>query len=283
MNTKDDIFGLTEDRIVERVLERLNEGIVPSNAAREDDAEAMLHDYTELIGLIPYELEPMAVPAAAKQRLLRAIGGDQPVRELPPPPAEIVEVPASRWLKAALPLAASIAIVLLGVVGWQSFQMAEQDSTVDHLSTRLSRVNVENTDKLAAYEIDMQRMQEQLALVTSQGVEVCTLHPKAAEAARTGARGALFVASDHQKWYLRIDDLEPCPQGRSYQLWFVMADGTPVNGGVLEVEHGVELEVTSDTMPDGTVAVNVTLEPAGGSDAPSGPSILYGDEVMRIL
>jgi len=283
MDSKEDIFGMTEDRIVERLLDRLNEGVVPSNAAREDDAEAMLHEYTELLGLIPYELEPMVATAATKQKLMQTIHGQQPTRIATPELAKVVEISASRWLKTALPLAASIAIILLGVVGWQSFQMAEKTTTIDQLSQRLSEVNIDSTNQLAEFEIDMKRMQDQLALVTSQGVEVCTLHPKIAEAAQTGARGALFVASDHQHWYLRIDDLEPCPQGRAYQLWFVKADGTPVNGGILEIEHGVELEVTSDTMPDGTVAVNITLEPAGGSATPSGPSILYGDEVMRIL
>jgi len=283
MNAKDDIFGITEDRIVERLLERLNEGVVPSNAAREDDSEVVLHEYTELLGLLPYELAPIVATAAAKENLMQTIRGRQPTRIELSEPAQVVEVPASRWLKMALPLAASIAIVLLGVVGWQSFQMAEQISTIDQLGQRLSQVNIDSTNQLAEFEIDMNRMQDQLALVTSRGVEVCTLHPKAAEAAKTGARGALFVAADRQRWYLRIDDLEPCPQGRTYQLWFVMANGPPVNGGILEIEHGVELEVTSDTMPDGTVAVNVTLEPAGGSEAPSGPSILYGDEVMRIL
>lgn len=283
MTTKEDIFEMTEDRVVERLLDRLNAGVVPSSAGGEDDAETMLHEYTELLGLIPYELAPMAATAAARQKLMRTIRRRQPEKVDASKPGQVVEISASRWLKTALPLAASIAIVLLGVVGWQSFQMAEQASTVDQLSQRLSQVNIESTGQLAEFENHMRRMQEQLALVTSKGVEVCTLHPKVAEAAQTGARGTLFVAADHQHWYLRIDDLEPCPQGRAYQLWFVKADGTPVNGGILEIEHGVELEVTSDTMPDGTVAVNITLEPAGGSAAPSGPSILYGDEVMRIL
>lgn len=282
MNTQDDVFGITEDRIVERLLDRLNEGVVPSNAAREQAAAAMLHEYTELFGLIPYELESMEPPAGARERLMRAVRGGQEVRTDPIPVAKVVRVPASRWLKTALPLAAALAMVLAGVVGWQTFEMGEQTRTIDDLSQRLSQNNIDRT-QLAQYERDLARMHERLALVTSKGVEVCTLYPKAATAERTGARGALFVASDHQHWYLRIDDLEPCPQGRSYQLWFVMSDGTAVDGGVLEVEHGVELEVTSDTMPAGTVGVNVTLEPAGGSQVPSGPSILYGDEVMRIL
>jgi type II secretory pathway component PulM len=185
-------------------------------------------------------------------------------------------------MKTALPLAATLAMVLAGFVGWQKFQLTEQTDTIQQLSQRLSQVNVDSA-QLAQYESDLARMQEQLALVTSQGVEVCSLQPMAAAAEQTGARGTLFVASDHQHWYLRIDDLEPCPQGNAYQLWFLMADGSAVDGGILDVRHGAELEVTSNTMPDGTVGVNITLEPAGGSEAPSGPSILYGDEVMRLL
>ena len=282
MDVKDDVFGITEDALVERLVDRLNEEAVPSSAAREDEAEAMLHEYTELLGLIPFELESMAPPRGAKEKLMQAIRGDEMGLIDPLPVAKVVEVPASRWMKTALPLAAVLAMALLGVVGWQTSQLRDQTDTIDQLSQRLSQVNIDST-QLAQYELDLERMQEQLALVTSQGVEVCTLRARAAAAEETGARGALFVASDHQHWYLRIDDLEPCPQGRSYQLWFLTADGTPIDGGLLEVEHGVELEVVSDTMPDGTVAVNITLEPAGGSETPSGPSILYGDEVMRIL
>jgi len=283
MNTNDEKFGMTEDRVVEDLLDRLNEGVVPSGDSIEGDAETLWQEYTELLGLIPCELEPIAPAAGAKQDLLQAIRGAQATQRAVLEPAGMVEVPATRWLQWALPLAASIAIVLLGVVGWQSFQMTDRSGTIDRLSQRLSQVNTERTTEIAEYQSHLQRMQDQLALVTSKGVEICALRPKAANAAETGARGTMFVASDHQSWYLRIDDLEPCPQGRAYQLWFIMADGTAVDGGILEIRHGVELEVTSDTMPAGTVAVNVTLEPAGGSDDPSGPSILYGDEVMRVL
>ena len=283
MDTNNDIFGITEDRVVEDLLDRLNRDVVPADPAHEAEARQLTREYTELLGLIPFELEPMAPPLGSKDGLMQTLRGDQSAPSAPTEPVEVVRLPASRWLKLALPLAASIAIALLGVVGWQTFQMEDQAATIEGLSERLSQVNVEKANQLAEFQVNLERMQEQLALVTSQGVEVCALRPKSLEAANTGARGTLFVASDHQHWYLRIDDLEPCPQGRSYQLWFVKADGKSVDGGILEIERGVELEVTADSMPDGTVAVNVTLEPAGGSETPSGPSILYGDEVMRIL
>ncbi len=283
MDTNEDVFGLTEDRVVERLLDRLNEGVVPSNAAREQEAEELLREYTELLGLIPFELAPLAPVAGARERLLSSLGETPAAEEIAPSPAKVIEVPASRWMKVALPLAASIAIALLGVVGWQSFELANQGEAIVELTDHLSQVNVERTTELAGFEEALERARNKLALVTSRGVEVCTLHPKVAEYAETGARGTLFVASDHQHWYLRIDDLEPCPQGRSYQLWFLTADGAAIDGGILDVQHGVELEVSSDTMPSGTVGVNITLEPAGGSESPSGPSILFGDEVMRIL
>ena len=243
----------------------------------------MLREYTELIGLIPYELEPMAASPAAKQRLLQTIQGKRAAATIESEVAEVVEVPRSTWGSRAFPLAATIAILLLGIVGWQSYEMTNQDRAIVDLTDHLSQVNIERTAEVAQFEKSMQQMQDQLALVTSKGVEVCTLKPQAAQAAESGARGTLYVASDHQHWYLRIEDLLPCPKGRAYQLWFMMPDGTAVDGGLLEVEHGAKLEVTSDTMPAGAVAVNITLEPAGGSEAPSGPSILYGDEVMRIL
>ena len=281
MNTEDEKNTSTEDRVAEGLLDRLNSGIIPSSSPSADEMDSLVDQYTELLGLIPYGLEPMAPAMGAKNRLMESIRGNQPVARSRTEVADVAPPPG--WVRQVLPLAASISIVLLGIVGWQSFELAEQGGEIVELTERLSHVNIERTAEVAEFERNLQRMQSQLSLVTSKGVEVCTLQPQIAEAAATGARGTLFVSSDHQHWYLRIDDLEPCPQGRAYQLWFVMADGTAVDGGILEIKHDTELEVTSDTMPAGSVAVQITLEPAGGSDSPSGPSILYGDEVMRIL
>jgi hypothetical protein len=85
MNKQEDVFGITEDRIVERLLDRLNEGVVPSNAAREREAQVRLHEYTELLGLIPYELEPLAPPAGVREKLLRGVRVEEvePVDPIP--------------------------------------------------------------------------------------------------------------------------------------------------------------------------------------------------------
>jgi anti-sigma-K factor RskA len=242
----------------------------------------------EVIGLLPYELAEQVPSAATRERLMAAVRGEdsEQVRvraAAPPQGGQVVPMPQRTWQSRLLPLAAALIIALLGVSLWQQFaQLQEQQRTIDRLASQLSETNVQET-QVAQYQEELEAMQEQLALVTSRGVEVCSLKPRYAAAAETNARGTLFVASDHQHWYLRIDDLEPCPLGRSYQLWFVTEDGTAVDGGVLQIEHGVELEVTSDSMPQGTVEVSITLEPPGGSPAPSGPLVLHGNEVMRLL
>ena len=276
---------IMEDPVTTDLLDRLNDRIAPSSESADAESETLERETIELLGLLPYGLEELKPSPSTKARLMAAVRGEDRDQDhiTSQAPAEVVAMPARSWQSWLLPLAASLIIAFLGVSVWQQFsRLEEQQSTIDRLASQLSETNIEST-QLAEYEEQLQSMQEQLALVTSKGVEVCTLQPKYVGAVETNARGTLFVASDHQHWYLRIDDLEPCPLGRSYQLWFVTEDGTAVDGGILQIEHGVELEVTADTMPQGTVEVSVTLEPAGGSAEPSGPLVLHGDEVMRIL
>jgi len=285
MSTHENPPEMNEDQVAADLLDRLNDLVAPSSESADAEASTLQRETIELLGLLPYELEEQESSPSIKEGLMAAIRGEDGVHGpiTVAAPAEVVAMPARSWQSWVLPLAASLIIAFLGVSVWRQFsELEEQRSTIDRLASQLSETNVQST-QLAGYQEQLQSMQEQLALVTSKGVEVCTLQPKYVGAVETNARGTLFVASDHQHWYLRIEDLEPCPQGRSYQLWFVTEDGTAVDGGILQIEHGVELEITADTMPQGTVEVSVTLEPAGGSTAPSGPLILHGDEVMRIL
>ncbi|QCU79043.1 anti-sigma factor [Citricoccus sp. SGAir0253] len=60
----------------------------------------------------------------------------------------------------------------------------------------------------------------------------------------------------------------PAPQGgRVYQLWTLRGQGDPESAGLLELEDGRAL-VRLDGVPE-TAALAVTVEPAGGSTAPT--------------
>lgn len=285
MNQDQEGVVALEDRLAGDLLDRLNQVVLSDPVASDDGSEALLRSYLEVVGLLPYELDPVDPSPATKARLMASLRGE--AENGSAGRRKEVTVLSSRtesggWRSWALPLAAGLVLALLGVSGWQRSHMERQQQEIAQLSGHLREVNLQSAE-LAQYRQELVEAQAKLSVLDASGVEVCSLHPMEARLVDSAPTATLFVAPDHQHWYLRIDDLEPCPLGRSYQLWFVTGDGTAVDGGILQVEHGVELEVTSDSMPKGTVEVNVTLEPAGGSTAPSGPLVLHGNEVMRIL
>ncbi len=275
--------------VVDRLLEELARGEA-LDAGAAGPRGPVRREYLELLGLMGAAVEPIEPPPAIKQRLMAEVGGSAvaaPVREpAREPVAEVVAMrqapssaPSSRW---ALPLAASLALALAGFSGYQTTQLAGQRRTIDELSQRLEEVEA-RTPAVAALRGQLAAMRDQLAMVTGRGVEICALRPMAGDAQLANSRGVLYVAADHQHWYLTIEGLVPCKQGRSYQLWFVPEDGGPVSAGTFDVGEGVRVELSSDTMPTATRAVTVTLEPAGGSQEPTGPAVLHGDEVMAVL
>ena len=72
-------------------------------------------------------------------------------------------------------------------------------------------------------------------------------------------------------------NLAPTPTGKSYQLWLVPMNGAPISAGVFNPVNG-EMNSIMARVPPGTAAkaFAVTLEPAGGMPAPTGPMILVG-------
>jgi len=282
MNSKDNTSVGVEDRLLEALLERLNDSPVPEPGLVDQQAEAPLREYVEALGLMPFALEPEIPSASVKRRIMETVEGGRPTVERDEEMAEVVQMPASGWRRWALPLAASLALAFLGYSGWQYLHLEQQRGTIERLADQLSEANKQAV-QLVNYQHELERAQDKLALVASHGVEICPLQPVETAQSLGAPHGTMFVAADRQNWYLHVDDLEPCPQGRAYQLWFIKSDGSTDSGGILEAKSGVCLEVTSDEMPVGTVAILVTLEPAGGSSAPSGPEVLYGDELTRIL
>jgi hypothetical protein len=282
-----------EDRVLDELLERLNDNVAPAVGAGSDPSrtstDKLVREYLELLGLLPYELETVQPSPVVKQRIMSAVEGTASYVEEGtagaaeiPMSANVAEMPTRRRTNWALPLAAGLAVALFGLSIWQSGHLREQRGVIDELAVRLDEANQEIAGA-AEYRDGLRKAETNLALVSSPGVEICTLRPGDTETVQEQARGTLFVAADHKSWYMRLEGLVPCPLGRKHQIWFVKRDGTAVSGGLFDVSPGEGIEVTSDLMPSDTVAVMITLEPEGGSVEPTGPSVLYGDEVMRIL
>jgi anti-sigma-K factor RskA len=81
-------------------------------------------------------------------------------------------------------------------------------------------------------------------------------------------RRAMFFASG----------LDPAPAGKAYEMW-VIAGGAPVPSGLFQVDSQGrvvgDLPWLEETASAKTFAV--TLEPAAGTAAPTGPMVLAGN------
>jgi hypothetical protein len=294
----------SEDLTILAAFENLERGADPSAVGGErgdETAETLARLYTEVLGLIPSELEPVAPSAGSRQRLLAAIGADPGPRSTdsrpipvtapaapaaPAAPTAITEtirprVPPgplprrqSRW---PLALAAVLALAFAGTSVWlwlaQQGQRAETAQLRQELEAqrRLAAQASRDAQEGEQARTEMEKMRDQFALVTSPAVEILPLRPVGDR--QLNARGLLFVAPDHQHWYLSLEGLPPPAPGEVYKLWWMTEQG-PLDAGSLVAQSGEKIQMSSDRMPSGLREVVVTLEPSGSSPTPTGPRVL---------
>jgi anti-sigma-K factor RskA len=147
------------------------------------------------------------------------------------------------------------------VVGWSV------SATYERRLATLAR----DADQLKA---ELRSQQAVIALLRDPATEVIALAglpPAPSARARMiwhAHAGGLFVAAG----------LPAPPQGKAYQLWATVGSNAPVSAGVFTVDASGTGSLSVRPLPDVTTAdaFAVTLEPAGGRPAPSGPMYLLG-------
>ncbi|HVR96229.1 MAG TPA: anti-sigma factor [Thermoanaerobaculia bacterium] len=289
---------LREDQAILDALEAPDGGLsVRSRTARDETEDTLARLYTEVLGLIPCELEPVAPRPEVKQRLMAAIAGapqaqaapaspERPAVASTPTPAPKPYAPpppvrrARRW---PLALAASLALVFAGLLGVLAPVLFEQQREIAALRQErdVFRKGLDQAKQQEAQVSgDMDRMRQGMKIVTSPALLAAPLRPSGASP-QPNARGTMFVAADHQHWYLTAHGLEPSSPGQSYQLWFVAGPQT-VSGGTFTARPGEPVTLSSESMPEGTTAAVVTVEDADGSAQPTGPEVLRAAQMYEL-
>ncbi len=217
------------------------------------ECESAIRGYGAAMVALVGELSPVAPPPAVRTRLLEHIAAEPPAARAFPRPRQ--------WTRLVLwgaSLAAAAALVAyLGV-------------TVSLLRRELAAA----TREAAQLRMEVARQQELVGLLRAPDIHVTAL---AGLAPSPSARGRMWWEPATRRGFLVTRGLPPAPAGKSYQLW-VISGGMPRSGGVFGIERDGSSALVVSSIPEALTpeVFAVTLEPAGGRSAPSGPMYLAG-------
>jgi len=185
---------------------------------------------------------------------------------LPLPTVTPIRYRRSRWA----PLWAMAAVVLLAGAGWLRFENGRLSRELADLEAEHQQL-VENNRQFAAEAARAQAALEVLTAPETVKVELV------AGAARPVPQGKAFYNSSRGLIFYATN-LAPLPASRTYELWLIPSQGAPVGAGLFNSDAHGNGEVVLPSLPRGLTAkaFAVTIEPAGGVPAPTGPKVLIG-------
>jgi hypothetical protein len=146
---------------------------------------------------------------------------------------------------------------------------------MEAMRRQILRLQAELNEIQSVSERDRQELAEKQQLISafsSAGARLIALRGQ--EAATDSVAYALLLES--QKLVVIASHLAKAPAGRDYQLWVLRKEAPPVvSGGVFSPDDDgrVMFLFADGPLISHISALNVTLEPVGGSDAPTGPKV----------
>jgi anti-sigma-K factor RskA len=119
-----------------------------------------------------------------------------------------------------------------------------------------------------------QRLNQLQIGTTSLGMRAV---PLSAPVTGSTATGFVLISADGEDGALIVDGLPPLKEGQEYQLWLIR-DGQRISGAVFSTDEnnygGTRIRAPRSLLDYS--AVGITIEPEGGSPAPTGTQVLGG-------
>ena len=225
-----------------------------------------LAGYSETAAALALALPQADPPPALKGRVLaearraRVLPGGARFGRIPEPVSRASR--ASHWRVSLSSLVAAVALLLaVGSLAWAMSLRAELDAQNARIATLSERAN--NYARVTAV---LQAADTQMRVLQSPSGEPDTF-------------GRVYIDPDTSEGMLMVRNLPPLPQGRVYQLWVAGTDGTRESAGVLTWTDKAGNGYTLIKCPEKLSRwrwFNVTEEPAGGSETPTGSRVLGG-------
>jgi anti-sigma-K factor RskA len=199
-------------------------------------------------------------PARSRERLLSAIGSRQPDRQ-----TEILTSFAMRrpWWSFA-PVFASLILAVISLLLLRE-------------NTSLTKINEDLVKQVNFVDAQNRKARELVALITAKDAMHVSL-------VSTGNQPPPHVHTIYQsrtgRLCLMASNLKPLPAGMTYQLWLIPKSGAPMPAGMFKPDSNgmATMMPENPEVPAGTEARTfaVTMEPEGGSLAPTSPILLQG-------
>jgi len=220
------------------------------------ECEAVVRASTDALAGVAARATPTIPPAHVRDALLRRADASSRPR-----PARFRWV---RWATATAAAVVAAAVFTAGVVA------SRYEKRIGILARETALVRDQMRREQAALRDEVTRAREVAVLLRDPATRVVALNGLAAAPDASGrivwhekAGGQLYVAG-----------LPPAPPGKVYELWTI-AGPTLRPAGVFAVDERGSASLAVAPVDDGPVNVfAVTVEPAGGVPAPTGPMLL---------
>jgi len=200
-----------------------------------------LDDWETTAAALAFAAEPLEPSPQVRERILSEIGSDRSTSQVIPFKSTSRNIWTSFGSLGAIAAVVLFAVLIVAlIVLWRQSRAAQ---------------------------VDLARANEFLQLVTTPGAKVTELKATDIDAGAT----AKLVYDRNGRAILIADRLPGVPQGKAYQLWFIVGN-KPLPGKTFvpdDTGKGVMKDQVPATALDSAVFA-ITLEPDGGASAPTG-------------
>jgi anti-sigma-K factor RskA len=187
------------------------------------------------------------VPAGLRERVMADVDRTRQDAPSTAPVAEVVPMRSRSSARAVRILAAAAAVLAVFALGMSAWVIG------------LSRENSSLTAAGAAVT----------RVVTAPDARTVS-----GTLAGQAGRGAVVVSPSLGSAVFIADDVAGVPEGQTYQLWLIGADGSATSAGTFTPGPSGRAAITLTGPLKSTAAVGVTVEPAGGSTQPTSEPVL---------